>query len=133
MDYLQNEYGGSRMKNLMAQTRIIASYGLMQLTYYGAVDAYPNNWQLEYPNNDINYLPEDINIVPINIEYGTKHFLGKLRYALGGSITYPEEDTWEKDHFFESSYWLALYLYNNRNSEYPNITLEFAKNYLPKK
>lgn len=130
--FLKNEYGGIGMDSIYAQTRIIASYGLMQLTYYGAVDSYRDDWGLEYPNNDINYLPEDINIIPINIEYGTKHFLGKLRNALAGSIEYPKEDTWDKNHGFELSYWHGLRSYNN-SSKYPNPVFNFTKNYLPKK
>ncbi len=129
--YLKEEYGKIGMEGIYAQTRIIASYGLMQLTYYGAVDSYRDDWNLEYSDNDINYLPEDINIIPINIEYGTKHFLGKLRNALG-PIKYLKSDTWNKDYGFELSYWNALKNYNN-SSKYPNPVFNYTKIYLPKK
>jgi hypothetical protein len=130
--YLRKDYGGIGMGSLYAQTRIVASYGLMQLTYYGGVSSYKKNWNLNYPDNDINYLPENLNIIPINVEFGTKHFLGKMRFALG-SIGYHNEDTWDKNHGFELTYWKGLSLYNNGNSSYPNPIFKNAKNYIPKK
>lgn len=97
------------------------------------VSSYKRSWNLNHHDNDINYLPEDLNIIPINIEYGTKHFLGKIRNALGENITYPKEDTWDKIHGFELTYWKGLSLYNGGNSSYPNPVFNYAKNYLPKK
>ena len=66
-------------------------------------------------------------IPSINLEYACKHFLGKLRNALG-PITYPEEDTWiNKDYFLELAYWRALLYYNGgRDKSYPNPILKLV-------
>ncbi len=130
--YLKYEIGKKGMLNTIAQTRIAASYGLMQLTYYSGVNGFKNSLTIyNYPNNNENYLPESINIPDINIEWGTKHLLGKLREVLG-NLKYLEEDTWPKDKAFEKMYWEALRSYNG-GYDYPNGVFGFAKNYLPKK
>ncbi len=130
--YLKYEIGKNGMLNVIAQTRIAASYGLMQLTYYSGVSGFKNSLAIyNYPNNDENYLPESINIPDINIEWGTKHLLGKLRQVLG-SIKYLEEDTWPRNKAFDKMYWKALYSYNG-DIYYPNKVFGFAKSYLPQK
>ncbi len=132
--FLRDSIGGKGMYETIAQTRISASYGLMQLTYYGAVDAFIDSWGLEYPNNDAQYLPEYIMIPNMNIEYASKHFLGRLREVLPGSIVYPNEDTWPKEYGFELSIWKALLKYNGGSVlSYPNSVFNYAKNNLPKK
>jgi len=131
--YLKEEMGEIGMAGTPAQTRISASYGMMQLTYYGATNAFSDSWNVEYQNNNFDYLPEYLMLPDINIEYATKHFLGKLRNALG-TIVYPNEDTWSKTYALETSYWEALLGYNGGTDEnYPNNVYSLVIDYLPKK
>ena len=69
----------------------------------------------------------------INIIYGSKHLLGKLRIELG-PITYTDEDTWSREYALELSYWEAFSSYNGRRKkEYSNGVFNHVKNNLPNK
>lgn len=130
--FLRDSIGGKGMYGTPAQTRIAASYGFMQLTYFSGVKSYKDKGY-NYPDNDPNFLPEYIMIPPINIVFGSKHFLGKLRDKLG-PVVYPNEDTWPIAQAFELSYWKAFLSYNGgREKEYPNWVFSHVKNNLPKK
>lgn len=130
--FLRDSIEGKGMYGTIAQTRISASYGFMQLTYFSGVTSY-KKWVYNYPNNDANFLPEYIMIPPINIVYGSKHFLGKLRDNLG-PVVYPDEDTWPWAQAFELSYWKAILGYNGGSEKkYPNMVFSHVKNNLPKK
>ena len=119
------------MVGTIAQTRISASYGLMQQVYADAVRGFNDTWEYNYPDNNENYLPEYLMIPEINIEYASKHFLGKLRLVLGSEIF---EDTWPKDDALELSYWSGLLRYNGgANINYPNSVMKFMRNYKPSK
>ena len=129
--FLKFEIGGKGMYGVPAQTRISASYGLMQQVYACAVEAFNSSWELNYPNNNAQFLPEYLMIPDINIEYASKHYLGKLRLSLGSTV-YTREDTWPKDHALELSYWSGLLKYNGgKDKTYPNSILGFLDNYLP--
>jgi hypothetical protein len=130
--FLRDSIGGKGMYGTPAQTRIAASYGLMQLTYFSGATSFVG-YGYNYPNNDPEYRPEFIMIPDINIEYGCKHFLGKLRSKKAlGSVKYLEEDTWPREKAYELSYWRGLKLYNG-DSVYPNLVFNYAKKNLPKK
>jgi len=107
-------------------------YANKNISFLGA-DAFKDNWGLEYPNDDEEFLPEYIMIPDINIEYASKHFLGKLRdKKVTGEMVYPEEDTWPLQYAYELTYWRALKNYNG-GSIYPNSVFNYAKNNRPKK
>jgi hypothetical protein len=132
LQFIRESIGGVGMVGTIAQTRIAASYGLMQLTYNSGVKKFIT-YGLNYPNNNEDFLPEYIMIPDINIEYSCKHLLGKIRDSLG-KIKYTEEDTWPKGYAFELSLWNGLLYYNGGSKpEYPNSVLKLAKNNLPKK
>jgi hypothetical protein len=102
--FLRDSIGGNGMMSTIAQTRISASYGLMQLTYYNGVRAFRTFQDYNYPNNDASYLPEYINVLPIGLRYGILHLKGKIRFALGSTLFI--ENTWPMG--FEIAYWLGL-------------------------
>ncbi len=130
--FLRDSIGGKGMYGTIAQTRIAASYGLMQLTYYSGVKSYLN-FEYNYPDNNENYLPEYAMIPSINILYGSKHLLGKLRDMLG-PVLYLQEDTWPKSQAFEISYWKAFLAYNGgSHKKYPNSVFSHIRNNLPEK
>ncbi|AFH50497.1 Hypothetical protein IALB_2794 [Ignavibacterium album JCM 16511] len=62
--FLRDSIGGFGMKGTVAQTRIFASYGFMQLVYSSAIKT---KYDYNYPNNDPDFLPEYIMIPTINI------------------------------------------------------------------
>jgi len=127
--WLRNEIGGLGMVGTIAQTRIAASYGLMQLTYFGG--AVPRRqfitWGYNYPNNDASFLPEYINIPRNGLRYGVLHLKGWLRLALGGALF--TENTWSQG--LEYSYWWGLKGYNGSKT-YPNPVFGHANIYPPK-
>lgn len=132
--YLKQEIGGVGMDFTIAQTRISASYGLMQLTYYSGAKIFSRKLSIyNYPNNNSDFLPEYINLPNVNVKYGTFHFLGWLRIVLG-NINYVTEKTWPKNYGLELSYWNALSSYNGRSEkskEYANEVFNYSNDYLP--
>ena len=129
--WLRDEIGGKGMKGTIAQTRLAASYGLMQLTYYSGVKLFKETgfgyWGYDYPDSSRKHLPEYINVPPIGLKYGILHFKGKLRFALGPIKIF--ESTWKNG--IEEYYWWGLKKYNG-SKKYPNPVFDFSKNYLPK-
>lgn len=127
--WLQDSINGLGMVGTIAQTRIAASYGLMQLTYYGG--AVPRQsfrqWGYNYPDDDPSFLPEYINIPRIGLKYGILHFKGWLRLALGG--THFNESSWPG---LEYAYWWGLKRYNGKRN-YPNPVFGYANSYLPRR
>ncbi|MGQ9644315.1 MAG: hypothetical protein ACUVT3_10700, partial [Ignavibacterium sp.] len=126
--FLRDSIEGLGMKGTVAQTRIYASYGFMQLVYSSAITT---KYGYNYPNNNPDFLPEYIMIPTINIPYASKHLLAKLRVILK-KVKYLEEDTWPREHAFEKSYWEAFRFYNGDYS-YPNQVFNHIKDNLPKK
>lgn len=127
--WLQDSIGGLGMLNTVAQTRIAASFGLMQLTYYGGTVPRQSfiTWGYNFPSNDPEYLPEYINIPRIGLKYGVLHFKGWLRLALGGA--HFSENSWPG---LEYAYWWGLKRYNGKK-EYPNPVFGYANTYLPRR
>jgi hypothetical protein len=107
------------MNTLAAQTRIVASYGLMQMIYYYAFT------ERGYLTNDLN-LPEKINLTDTNLTYGLKHLQSKF------------QETGEDFHAFtgwklgfEGTFQRALNRYSGRASYGANV-LRNAIDYVPK-
>lgn len=117
--YLRDVYRHGVMNILPAQTRIVASYGLMQMIYYYAFT------ERGYSVNDAN-LPENINLTDISLTYGLKHLQSKFQetgedfYAFSG---------WK--YGFEGTFQRALNRYSGR-STYGVSVLRNANDYLPK-
>ncbi|MFA8343131.1 MAG: hypothetical protein ACEPO8_09215 [Rhodothermaceae bacterium] len=127
-----NVYGEGGLSNMICQTRLFASYGLMQLTYNSGIDKKLkiNEDIFYYPKNNTSYLPEYINVPDINIKYGILHLKYKLRQFALGKIKFKETDTWDKNHALEKAYWVALRKYNGKYT-YPNKVFSFSKLYVP--
>lgn len=127
-----NVYGEGGLSNMICQTRLFASYGLMQLTYNSGTDIDMELGEdlFYYPPNDKEFLPEFINVPDINIKYGILHLKYKLRQFALGKIKFKETDTWDKNHALEKSYWIALRKYNGKYT-YPNKVFSFSKLYVP--
>lgn len=65
-DEFTDEVGNVGMKNMIAQTRIASSYGLLQILYTTAYDEH------NYPTNN-NDRPENLNEVKISMDYAVEH------------------------------------------------------------
>jgi hypothetical protein len=109
----------SGMENKVAQTRIMASYGLLQLVYFYADTR-------DYPKNNTQYLPEDINDNSKGLEAGIKHFKRKLNEVLKNKFDNP---TWESG--LEKAYYDALILYNTSDS-YRKTVKSYIPDFLPR-
>lgn len=115
--WMEDTWNGG-MKNKIAQTRIAASYGLLQLVYYyGVSDG-------EYPIGSA-HRPEDINLVPNSLYYGILHFANKLKNAL--SVPF---DSNEWPDGLEKSYLNGLKLYNKKSDYAPDI-VNYSEQYQP--
>ncbi len=128
--FLKDSIGGKGFVGTVAQTRIAASYGVMQLTYYSKIGGEILGIY-DYPDNDDEFLPEYLNIPPLNVEWGSKHLLGKIRSKdVLGSLAYLKEDTWPEAKGLELTYWKGLKIYNG-DEEYPNKVFSNVHKYLP--
>jgi hypothetical protein len=117
--YLRNEYG---MGSTVAQTRIAASYGIMQLMYTESrSDGYPQ---------DATRRPEDISDHRIGLRYGMQHFLNELIFILEGEMQQLDSNEWSNG--IEYVYWKTLGEYNHRD-DYPGKIITNSQNYLPRK
>jgi hypothetical protein len=110
------------MEKMIAQTRIMASYGLLQLVYYYADTGV-------YPKNSNQYRPEDINDHSIGFGSGVKHFKKKLNSpkVLNGHF---DDSTWQNG--FEKNYFEALKQYN-KNDKYRDSVMTRLPGVLPQK
>ncbi len=116
--WIRYEYDGG-MENMVAQTRICASYGLLQLVYYGGTP---------YPQNDGQYRPEDISDHPIGFRYGVQHLIGKFnkKSVLNGHFA---ESTWQSG--LELKYKEALGQWNLGRG-YADDVISRVPQFLPK-
>ena len=118
--YLQFEWNGG-MGSAVAQTRIAASYGIMQLLYsVSSVDNYPQ---------DASQRPEDISDYRIGMSFGVNHFVRGLSSVLGGTTRMASSD-WVSG--LENMYNSALAKYNGGDGYVQRITTN-SQNYYPVK
>jgi hypothetical protein len=115
--WLQYEYQGG-MAGKIAQTRLAASYGIMQVVYSGSS---------VYPQNDQQFLPESLSVASTSIEYGVKTLVSKfhLKSVVGKNF---DNATWSSG--LETSYGNALFQYN-RSRDYPPQVVSLLPNYMP--
>ena len=115
--WLQYEYQGG-MAGKIAQTRLAASYGIMQVVYSGSS---------VYPQNDQQFLPEGLSVASTSIEYGVKTLVSKfhLKSVVGKNF---DNATWSSG--LETSYGNALFQYN-RSRDYPPQVVSLLPNYMP--
>jgi hypothetical protein len=120
--WAKSEYQGG-IENMIAQTRLSASYGLLQLVYCGGT---------EYPQNDSSYRPEDINDHSIGFQYGVKHLINNfnLKSILNGHFS---DSTWQGG--LEGKYKVAIRSYNGKGEraiQYANVVINRITQFLPK-
>ncbi|MBU0474673.1 MAG: hypothetical protein KKF62_10975 [Bacteroidetes bacterium] len=125
--YLRDEFSFKNikqtkgMKNMVAQTRILASYGYFQAMYTTAI---LKEWGY---NNDEDHLPENINkndiIFPLAVKRYNSILLERLPNALGHNWSAGFETT-TKNYVFKK--W-------NTHKKYPNSTIDNMEKFLPQK
>jgi hypothetical protein len=123
--YLRYEYMNGVMDALPAQTRIVSSYGLMQMIYYYA------KAECGYSVDDA-HLPETINVTDTSLTYGLKHLQAKFKFKKKGQVlneNFEASTGWQ--YGFEGTFRRAMNFYSNR-SDYGAAVITNAKKYLPK-
>ncbi len=125
ISFLKDEWdggvtGGTKgLKNIMAQTRIASSYGLLQMLYSTALD--------QGYREDISHLPENLNITDTTMNLSIPYQKSLLIQNIGASIESGENwpDGFEKD--------LYDYIYSNWNTRptYNDEVFQKSRNYLP--
>jgi len=115
--WLQYEYQGG-MSNKVAQTRLFASYGVMQVVYNGSN---------VYPQNSQQFLPEGLSVAATSIDYGVKTLVNKFQYKTAAGKDFVNA-TWSSG--LEHSYRRAIFLYNG-SPAYPKQVLDLLPNFMP--
>jgi hypothetical protein len=131
-NYLRFTFRDGVLDLSTAQTRTASSYGVLQLTYYDAVDK-------RHYMVDPAHLPEEINIVDTNLVYALTHLISNL----GSEHNYQldiDENNWRAG--WDSTFSLALNRYNGKDGKFksyrfnwpygPTIIHKFSIQYPPK-
>ncbi len=118
LDWEKTKFKGG-MEHMVAQTRICASYGLLQLMYHRGA---------EYPQNNGGYLPEAINDYKVGFRYGLMHLISKfnLRSVLNNRF---DDPTWQGG--LEAKYKRAVGLYNGGGNSYANKVISQVATFAP--
>lgn len=105
--------------NKYLQSRIFSSYGMLQQIFYFACTDKIAGYSI---NND-QQSPESLN----EIDYSIKAYKEKI----GKKLMNKSDNQWENG--FEEDWAIILRSYNNGESNYGKLVVEFSKQYLPKK
>jgi len=126
--YFRDEWNGDvsgnkkGLKNIKAQTRIAASYGLLQITYPTAIGKTVN-----YPSNNDN-LPEKL-LETENIKWAFNHLSYFINEALKNQTN--NNENWQLG--LEGTYVNRIWNRWNRRNDYSLEVLSFSNNYKPTK
>ena len=117
--YLRDKWNGG-LKNILAQTRIASSYGLLQILYTTAIN--------KGYNLDSNHRPEALNENPIFFPLALSYHSNNLINLLGKSVE--KRNNWILG--FDEAFKRMMELYND-NPDYVNKVIANTKYYLPTK
>jgi len=86
-------------KDIIAQTRLASSYGLLQMLYPTAVE------QIDYPANNPQISPEDFNVTDICMHYSMEYMKKKLKRKLTPSVE--QNGNWPNgfEYYFKKYIW----------------------------
>jgi hypothetical protein len=117
--FLRDEWNGGA-RNIVAQTRLASSYGLLQMMYSTAVGR-------GYPWNNPQVSPEDLNITDTCLSYSVKYMKKLLVKKLTSSVE--ENGNWPNgfEYCFKNDIWKKW----NKHSGYPNEVYLKTKFFLP--
>jgi hypothetical protein len=112
-------YGG--MQNMVAQTRLASSYGLLQMMYGTAVG------EIGYPWNDSQISPEDFNVLDVSMYYCLEYMKKLLKNKLSTSVE--ENGNWPNglEFYYKHYIWPTW----NDDDAYPGIVYSFTQKFLP--
>ncbi len=130
INFLKNEWdggisGGKKgLTNIKAQTRIAASYGLIQLTYPTAI---ATKYGVNYPVDNDN-LPEKL-LETVNLKWAIKYLTYLLKKAILDEHKKEKQANWDDglEGTFSDDVWPSW----NSITSYPSEVLNFAKAYSP--
>jgi hypothetical protein len=133
--WLKDEYQKGIMSECTAQTRSIASYGLMQVMYTTAVTE--RNYPFERIGGTLTHLPEYLNLTDTSLTYGIQYLNSKINEELkeeGDGIG--KLDNWTLG--YERTIIVGLNMYNGKSSLtkrynwfYGFKVLSFSEQYKP--
>jgi hypothetical protein len=121
IDFLKNRWKDG-LNNVVAQSRIAASYGLFQTLY-------PTGLLRGYPA-DIEYLPEGLNIPEINFPLSVQYQDSLLRSDKSLGSKFESEGNWPLG--LEGSFKRYVYPIWNEKSDYGNEVIKRFSLFLPK-
>jgi hypothetical protein len=123
--FLRDEWDGGvpngpkGLKNIVAQTRIASSYGLLQMLYRTALG-------IRY-REDISHLPENLNVTETMMSLSIPYQKSLLIDGIGASI----ESVGNWPDGFEKSLYDFVYANWNKRSTYNDEVFQKSRNYLP--
>lgn len=129
-NWLQNKYKNGRMNNI-AQTRISASYGFLQMLYSTA--------KLRGYKYDQSHRPEDLEETETIFTFAVPYLRSKLSIEINTQLS-KENSEWNLG--FEQTVYNSLSLYNSPSLEgnpermqfdYSSKVIKYARKYLPTK
>jgi hypothetical protein len=123
--FLRDEWNGGvkngpkGLKNILAQTRIASSYGLLQVMYPTAINR-------GYDEN-VSHLPENLNITPMFMRVCMPYQKTRLINNIGASAD--SGGNWPEG--FEKSFYDFVYSKWNTRKSYPVEVFQKSRQYLP--
>jgi hypothetical protein len=122
-DWLRDDYQEGIMSEGIAQTRTAATYGLMQLQYFTAVDQ--RGYLFERIAGTQNYLPEYLNIAETNLTYAVPYLLSLVDDELEAKGD-EQGKTYAWSQGFEKTLLVALNRYNGKSGKKQRYTWHYG-------
>jgi hypothetical protein len=128
MESLRNKEIGKSEYDWYAQTRIMASYGFLQLTHYNATDGDEGRGLYGFTKTSTTQPPELLNEVDYNFSaYGERMYKDKnTKKKVWNGLS---DQNWPNG--YEQTWLNALDWYNHGERDYEKDVMKNAKNYLP--
>jgi hypothetical protein len=119
---MRDEWNGVGWKNIVAQTRIASSFGLLQMLYTTATE------EREYPTGSDNR-PEDLNDTKTCMDFSMMHLNELVKKAVRSKLGGKQND-WPGG--FEGAFRDYIYPRWNPKTAYPQTVLSNSLNHMPK-
>jgi hypothetical protein len=119
--FLRDEWNGGA-QNIVAQTRLASSYGLLQMMYSTAVR------KRGYPSKNPNISPEDFNVTDTNMTYSLKYLKKLLQDGLTPSVEEGGNWPYGFEYWFKNYVWWPNW---NKDKTYPTSVYSNAQKFLP--
>lgn len=110
----------------IAQTRIVASYGFLNHTFYATTDGNNNTGFSEFSKTNVDLPPEYLN----DMKYFFPVYNEKMYWFMEHKgIQNPKSNCWENG--FENAWKKTVHWHNPKEEDYENVVFGYINNFLP--